>query len=197
MRLRADQKIKIDDGDSVEFIHFVNSIMEFMFFENDVDDVVFVKIKNWFDHKWLNYSGKSIVVIPFIGRLDSGREEALENAWQDETTLPPFNPKRVIYSKYFRTKRSQNDLVKSSVHVYQRSTENRSRLVRNYTNNGLLVWFSSDTIRNQRGSLMVYLSKEGKVDGWYAGFDNANGWRLTRTKGIDADIVREMIGKYQ
>lgn len=194
MRLRPTQKIKIEEGDAVDFIHFVNAVMESMYFENQVDDVVFVKVKNWFDHKWLNYSGKSIRPKQYVGGLDTGREETLDNAWLEETTIPPFNPKRVIYSKFFRSARSRNEKVTRAIHVHQRSTENRRRFVQDYTENGLIVWFSSDTITNQRGSLMVYLSKNGTVTGWYAGFVNSGGWDVSKVKGINSDKIREMIG---
>lgn len=194
MRLKSNQKIKIEEGDSVEFIRFVNAIMESIYFDSDVDDVVFVKIKNWFDHKWLDYSGKTIVPKPYVGGLDTGREEALDNSWLEETTIPPFNPKRVIYSKFFRSARSCNEKVTRAIHIHQRSTENRQRYVHEYTENGLLVWFSSDTIKNGRGSLMVYLSKNGVVQNWYAGFVNSGGWEVSKVKGINADKIRKMIG---
>lgn len=194
MRLKPTQRIKIEEGDSVEFIHFVNAILESVYFENDVDDVVFVKIKNWFDHKWLSYSGKSIMSKPYFGGLDTGREETLDGAWLEDLTIPPFNPSRVIYSKFFRSARSRNEKVRHAIHIHQRSTENRQRFVRNYTENGLLVWFSSNTITNGRGSLMVYLSKNGSVRNWYAGFVNDGGWGVSKVKGINADKIREMIG---
>lgn len=194
MPLKPNQKIKIEEGDSVEFIHFVNAIMESIYFDSDVDDVVFVKIKNWFDHKWLNYSGKSILPKPYVGGLDTGREEVLDSFWLDDRTIPPFNPKRVVYSKFFRSTRSCNEKVRHAVHIHQRSTENRQRFVSSYTGSGLLVWFSSNTIVNGRGSLMVYLSKNGSVRSWYAGFVNNGGWEVSRVKGINADEIREMIG---
>ena len=61
---KRSSKIKIDDGDAVEFVHQVNSILEALVDNYDIGEVVFVKIKNCFDVKWLNYSGKSIVHFP-------------------------------------------------------------------------------------------------------------------------------------
>jgi hypothetical protein len=194
MRLKPTQRIPIEEGDAADFIHFVNAVMESMYFANLVDEVVFVKVKNWFDHKWLNYSGKSIVPKRYIGGLDTGREETLDSAWLEETTIPPFNPNRVIYSKFFRSAKSRNEKVRHAIHIHQRSTENRQRFVQDYTENGLLVWFSSNTLANHRGSLMVYLSKDGIVRRWYAGFVNSGGWELSKVKGINADTIREMIG---
>ena len=94
-----EQKIKIEEGDAPEFIHMVNTIMETMVFQYSIKEIVFVKIKNWFDHKWLNYSGKTVVPFDFGGLIE--RDVALENVWRDKISIPPFNPKRVIYNKYF------------------------------------------------------------------------------------------------
>jgi hypothetical protein len=54
-------------------------------------------------------------------------------------------------------------------------------------NSALFVWFSSGTLENQQGSLMIYHVEGDSVDAWYAALrkDSANGvWKLERTKGI-------------
>ena len=89
------QKIKTQEDDAPDFIEIVSKIMVAMIFDYDIAEVVYVKIKNWFDHKWLNYSGKSVV--RFDGGLRIG--SALENVCSEKITIPPFNPNRVIYSK--------------------------------------------------------------------------------------------------
>lgn len=189
MKLRPGQKIKIEENDSVEFIHQVNSILESLIFKYDVGEVVFVKIKNWFDHKWLNFSGKSIVHFPTLDP-DWGREESLDIVSLGEVTIPPFNPKRVIYSKFFRLKNTGNEKVGKAIQIYQRSTENRQRLVVDYTQDGLLLWFSSNTKTNQKGSLMVYRSQNNSVDSWYVLFENINGWHATKARGINLDVIQ-------
>lgn len=192
MKLRPGQKIQIEEGDSVEFIHQVNSIMESLIFKYDVGEVVFVKIKNWFDHKWLNFSGKSIVHFPMGSMLDSGREEALNTSWPKKITIPPFNPKRVVYSRFLRSAYSLNERVTKSIQIGQRSTDNRRRLVADYTQDGLLLWFSSNTKTNQKGSLMVYRSQNESVESWYVSFENINGWRITKAKGIRLDEIQNL-----
>src|SRR5580765_3820845 len=106
---RRSSKIKTQEGDAVEFIQQVNSIVESLVDDLDIGEVVFVKIKNWFDQKWLNYSGKSIVHFPMAGLLDPRRpEEALSIARTKEITIPPFNPNRVLLSKFVRVKDTGN-----------------------------------------------------------------------------------------
>lgn len=183
-------KIKTQEGDAVEFIQQINSILESLADDLYIGEVVFVKIKNWFSQKWLNYSGKSIVHSPWIGRLDSGREEALESVWLRDITIPPFHPNRVISSRYVRVKETGNKKIERRANGYRRSTETGSHLVKDYTKDGLLLWYSSNTIVNQKGSLMIYISQNDQVKTWYAHFENIGRWRITKTKGISLDELQ-------
>jgi len=180
-------KIKTGEDDAVEFIQQVNSILESLVDDLDIGEVVFVKIKNWFGPKWLNYSGKSIVHFPGIIHLDSGREESLESVWLKAITIPPFNPNRILSSRYVRVEDTGNKRIESTAHGYRRSTETRRHLVQDYTKDGILLWYSSNTLVNQKGSLKIYISQNDQVKTWYAQFENIGRWRITKTKGINMD----------
>jgi hypothetical protein len=186
-------QIRIEEGDAVEFIHQVNSIMEALVDRRDIGEVVFVKIKNWFDQKWLAFSGKSLVHFPIAGLLDSsGREEALECVSSKEVTIPPFNPNRVLSSKFLRVRDTGNKRIEKALHGYRRSTETARNLVKDYTSDGLLLWYSSNTLANQKGSIMVYTSQNNKVSSWYARFENIDGWKVTRAKGIKLTEIEDL-----
>lgn len=185
--------IKIEEGDAVEFIHQVGDLLVSLVDKHDVGDVVFIKIKNWFDHKWLNYSGKKIV--HFETTLpDWGREEALEIIRPKKVALPPFHPNRVLSSKFLRRRNTGSQKIGSAIHRYQRSTEVSKALVSEYTGDGLILWYSSNTLSNQKGSVMVYISKDEEVVGWYAQFENIGGWRITKSKGVNMDEIQIMAG---
>lgn len=184
--LAEGQKIKTQEDDAPDFIGIINEIMEKVISEYDIGEVVFVKIKNWFDHKWLNYSGKSVVA--FNGGL--WRDSALESVWSEKITIPPFNPNRIIYSKFFRIKDTGNRKIEKRVNKYQFSSENIHNRVVNYTSDGLLIWFSSDTKFNQKGSLMIYRSQNNEVYTWYAMIENIKAWRITKSKGIELDKLK-------
>jgi hypothetical protein len=188
---KRSRKIKTEEGDAVEFIHQINSIMEALVDNYDIGEVVFVRIKNWFNHKWLNFSGKAIV--HFQTTLpDWGREESLDPVWMKEITIPPFNPNRVLASKFIRVRDTGNERVAQAIHGYRRSTETGRNPVKEYTSDGLLLWYSSNTIANQKGSLMVYISQNDQVTSWYALFENIGGWKITRSKGIDRDQLQSL-----
>jgi hypothetical protein len=168
--LSENQKIKVEESDAPEFIEIVNKIMGIMVFQYDIGEVVFVKIRNWFDHKWLNYSGNAVISFNSGGLFPI--DQALESKWMKEITIPPFNPHRVIYSRFFKRKHTDNHRIERAIQKYQHSNDNIHNTVADYTSDGLIVWFSSNTEINQKGSLMIYRSQNNKVHTWYASLEN-------------------------
>jgi virulence-associated protein VapD len=57
--IKPEQQIKNEEGDAEEFIEIVNKIMGILIFQYSIKEVVFVKIENWFDHKWLKGTSKN------------------------------------------------------------------------------------------------------------------------------------------
>lgn len=54
-------EIKFDGTDALGFKEIVNSIITNLIDSLNPDEISIIRIKNWFDHKWLNYSGKKII----------------------------------------------------------------------------------------------------------------------------------------
>lgn len=44
------------------------------------------RVDNWFDSKWLNFSGKTLGAVPM---------------WKKEVTIPPFHPNRIVGEALF------------------------------------------------------------------------------------------------
>jgi len=190
--ITTGQKIKAENDDAPEFIEIINEIMGTLVFQYSIKEVVFVKIKNWFDHKWLNYSGKTVVPFYSFG-LKNFPDVSLENVWRDKISIPPFNPNRVIYSKFFYKQPTGNKKIQKKIHKYRISNDNIHNRVEEYSSDGLLLWFSSNTILNQRGSLMVYRVQDDQVNSWYATIENKDGWDITKTKGIGINELKAYI----
>lgn len=179
-----------EEGDAQEFVGIVNTIMSQLMGQYKLDDKVYVKVKNWFDHKWLNFSGNRVV--PFDGGgADGIQSESLESAWRKEkVSIPPFNPNRIISYKYL-VKKGYSDLKSlKPVHAYRDSNENIHNRIEDYTSNGIVIWFSSNSETNQRGSLMAYIVRDETVTTWYASVENIKGWRITKSKGISLDELK-------
>ena len=86
-------------NDDVDFVRLLQSVVEGILGEAKSGELYVVTIDNWFDRKWLKFSG--IGVVPFKVPAYMNREDALGEFWQDNVTLPPFSPKRVICQNYF------------------------------------------------------------------------------------------------
>lgn len=54
-------KIEVEKNDAPGFIELVDKITSVLIFQWNINEIMNIKIKNWFDHKWLNYSGKKII----------------------------------------------------------------------------------------------------------------------------------------
>jgi hypothetical protein len=182
-----DYGVIIRDGDAQDFIKSINKIILGLIEKFQITEISLVRIKNWFDHKWLNYSGKSVVQFHGgAGLVDS----SLNNEWREKITVPPFNPNRVLSEIYFRMKPTENKMFEKSLHTTKDSNDNIHNRISMYTKNGLFIWYSSDTEPNQKGSLMIYRVQDDIVSTFYASFENNNGWKIKQTKDIPVSELR-------
>lgn len=183
-------------NDDLAFIRLLKGVVEKILGETESYELYVVAIDNWFDHKWLRFSG--IGVVPFEFPAFMNREDALGEFRQDHVTLPPFSPKRVICQSYFHRQGAAYVEADSPVLLHkrerQRSEENLNRRVGDISVSGTFVWYSSNTLVNARASIMVYTVKNAQVEPWFAAFRNASGWKLHLTKGINRERVQGFLG---
>ena len=88
-------EIPSHEGDDPQFVDLVRWIISAELELKPVQEIIVIRIDNWFDHKWLDFSG--------IGRVAFGTyydfptpDRALDEFRQRKKTFPPFSPKRVI-----------------------------------------------------------------------------------------------------
>ena len=184
-----------EDDDSNAFISLINYTIDNIIHEYDVKEIVYVKIENWFDHKWLNYSGNSVIKFDFGGLEALQRDAALQPEWREKISIPPFNPNRVVYSKYYLTKATGNIKIKKSINKYRSSNDNIHNRIENYISDGIAIWFSSNSKELQKGSLMIYRIQDNKVTTWYATIENNNGCKFSKAKGIDLGKLKNYVEK--
>lgn len=160
-------------------------------------EVFLVRIDNWFDVKWLNFSGEGRVAFGWYTGLSYNPDTSLDEFRQLKKTFPPFSPNRVVAEYYFT--REENGTYSphegSFVHSQERgqSSRNLHRRVAAFSDSALFVWFSSKTKVNGRGSLMVYRANGTRVTSWYSSFSKENEWRLLRTERIGREQLRTWI----
>jgi hypothetical protein len=183
--------IRSDPTDDPEFIALIERIAARVFNQGNYEEVFIIEIKNWFDHKWLKFSG--IGRVPFDSVRESHPQVALDEFWQEKITFPPFTPNRIL-----RQQRHHWGELKPRYHVHdtqqrQHSSWNLQKRVTQYASSAVFVWFSSGTKSNDRGSLMVYEVHAESVSAWYVSFRKASGWILDRTKGIARGTVESLM----
>jgi len=190
--VNQDQEIKIESGDANDFIIDLNKIIGKLIDKKEINEVCLIRIKNWFDHKWLNYSGKSVVEFRGGGGLI---DSSLNNEWREKITVPPFNPNRVLSELFFRIEPTHNKLFEKNLYKKKESNENIHNRISAYTKNGMFVWYSSNTEINQKGSLMIYIVQDDNIKTFYVSFVNSNGWKINQTKDISATELENILSE--
>ena len=191
-----------DDNDFVALVRvLVGSLLSGL----NPEQVWIIEVNNWFDHKWLNYSGYGIIAnwmfagVPSSDFLSNRLDSVKAEFFRDKTTFPPFSPDRVLGQWSYV--KSGNEYVEAPLpdlpHGTQKakSAANLNRRIEDFSRNACFIWYSGNTLKNGRGSLMVYSAKDAHVDSWFAAFDRNPVWTLAQTKGISrGEVLRMMSG---
>jgi hypothetical protein len=77
---------------------------------------------------------------------------------------------------------------------HQSSNKNLQRRVQTLSDSAVFVWYSSDTVKNLRGSLMVYIVLGDQMKTWFASFQKDKEWKLSLAKQIDRDEILKSMG---
>jgi hypothetical protein len=191
-------EILVKQNDDPEFVESVKHVIAGCINDGFPNKILVIKIDNWFDHKWLGFSGRGRVGFGFYGDYLVDMDTALDEFRQDQITLPPFSPRRVIEEYYFQRDDSGAYSARNPrPYLHERklapSAQNLHKRIVDRIDSAILVWFSSNTKQNLRGSIMIYEVKGTDVHPWYAELAKKNVWRVLQTKGITPDQVQSLI----
>jgi len=183
-------------NDDPQFVELVSGVISGLVNDSFPKEIFVMEIDNWFDHKWLKFSGIGRV------RFDDPHidiDTALDEFWQDKITFPPFTPKRVV-KEYFFLRNESGDYSLSTIappyiHSRRRASSHRNlhKRVTDFSGSAIFVWFSSNTKSNRRGSLMAYEVSSSRVHTWYTAFSKEDEWKVMQTKGITREQVQSLI----
>ena len=183
--------------DDNSFIEVLNRMLRQLCAERRTERLWVIQIDNWFDQKWLEFSGKGAVDFQFpefMHRLDG----ALDEFHQDRLTFPPFTPNRVLAQWSFQS--DGHELVEVPLvklpHPSERrsSNSNLQRRVGDFGAQALYVWFSGKSLPNGRASVMVYHVRSPRPNCWFAAFVRTAEWSLRMTKGAAQQYVSGLLG---
>ena len=147
------------ESDDPAFVSKVENVANHAMAAYQPDDLYLTQVKGWFDHKWLKFSGK------LLGALA---------VWKNDITVPPFNPNRILEERRFIRASEGWCEAAASLHVYQDSSENLKRKVRQLSASGFLIWFTGNTSRTERAASCPIASA---VRRWTPG-----SWRWKRSR---------------
>jgi hypothetical protein len=173
-----------EPDDDPAFLNCVDRVIAALIKRHAPEELYLVRIANWFDYKWLRFSG--IGRVPFNGL---SIHTALDEFKQEQLTFPPFTPNRVVTQHYFGRGRGGQFYEQPPIRLVHRTTRGHSarnlhRRVADFSRSAVFVWFSSNSAANRQGSVMAYSAVEANVTAWYAAFLLDRTWRLGRVKGI-------------
>lgn len=189
-------EIAVTKTDDPYFVMMLSSLVNGLVGRNEPAELWIVQIDNWFDHKWLRFSGIGTVDFrfpAFMNRFDA----ALQEFYQDKVTFPPFAPSRVVSQWSFLRAghRYIEDPLPKAPHSSEKrpSDSNLQRRVGSFGQSACFVWYSGNTAANGRASVMVYELSRGRVTCWFASFHRQNEWKLQATKGASRSDVESLL----
>ena len=160
------------------FVTIVERVLNGTLRLHPFEEVYVMLIDNWFDHKWLEFQSS---------RIDSD-----ELGWRNKLKLPPFEPSRIMNQLCFRKHTSAlSGYETSSSNPLHISSANRS--LAEICSSSAFVWYSFVGNSSDRGSVMVYLNREGKGAAWYGSFVRSPNWHINKVKGISKRELMEML----
>jgi hypothetical protein len=127
-----------------------------------------------------------------VARIHSNKNDNDLSGWRYKLVLPPFEPSRVLSQSYFHACTSAPLFYEASASNPLHILSSR-RSVGEISSSGLFVWYSYVGEHSDRGSLMVYVSEDGRGSAWYASFTKNPDWQVGKMKGISKREFTELM----
>ena len=86
-----------EPDDDPAFLNCVDRIIAGLIDRHSPEELYLIRIANWFDHKWLRFSGIGRVAYHGMTSIPT----ALGEFSQEQLTFPPFTPNRIVTQHYF------------------------------------------------------------------------------------------------
>lgn len=135
------------------------------------EEIFLVRMDNWFDQGFLNYG--------------------VSGEHPEDFRIPPFRKSHIVSELYFlKNETGKYETAKPRFVLHPAMPEKTGpRLLRDYAESTLLVWFASKSKIARRGSLMIYHVDEGRITAWFALFSKNGVWRVANAHGAAPESV--------
>lgn len=176
------------ESDDPEFVEVLNGVIPGLIELHAPERFFVIRIKNWFDTRWLNFAGQGVVHFP-ASFFFNENETALDEFHQKQPVFPPFTPKRVLNEFHFQKIEDRFQSLRQGTRIYplirKSSSDYLHRRVVDFAPSGVFVWYASNTAVTGRGSIMVYVSENRTVTTWFASlYLKGDRWEVYRTKDL-------------
>ena len=174
-------EIPFNTKDNPEYVKNVERIFKDRIGKWTPKDLYITRIDNWFDEKWVKFSGTIMHEISIHKLVD--------------ITVPPFHPNRVEKFDFYR--KVNGGYVKQEngkhLHIIQESTNNLKRKISDLSDNGLFLWYSGNTIANNKGSLMGYFVTDTDCFTFYLTLAGDKNWNAEKTIGLTTKEIQTIL----
>lgn len=173
--------ITINHTDNADFISRVESIIKDRIFNWKPQNIFVSRVDNWFDEKWLKFSGTLMYEIVITKLI--------------ELTIPPFHPNKIeSCDKYIRQKdKYLKSVLEKPLHIFQASNDNLKRKIADFSDNGIFIWYSSRSKINNNGSLMIYYVCDDECFAFYASLTFERNWNVNKSAGMTKKDIDQII----
>ncbi|XWN38470.1 MAG: hypothetical protein ROO71_05900 [Balneola sp.] len=172
--------IKRQPDDNDQFISRVEVLIEKFILDKKPNSFYLIKIDNWFDKKWLKFTGK------LLGAFGVST---------NDLRIPPFVPNRVAYEKFY-SKNLETELYEISktnrkIHIVQNSESNFNRKIRTLIPETAFVWYSGNSKNNKRGTVMIYLPIDDEYISLHLELE-APEWDVKNSTGVSKKMLNSV-----
>lgn len=165
--------VETQPGDDAEFLAFVEAVVDRVA-RMRVPGIYLTRIDGWFGERWIGFSGKTLGLAGVNFRHDFD--------------IPPFVPNRVVSSTFLRSTPDGYEpaTLPLTLHIRQRSESNFRRKVRALVPSDALMWFSSRSHSDGRGSILAYVPSGEGHEAWFVELARDREWRVVKSIGISS-----------
>lgn len=171
--------IQTQTEDDAGFLRIVEAVLE-RIAALRAPGIYLTRIDGWFGERWVGFSGKVA--------------GAAGVHFREDFHIPPFVPNRVVSSTFLRLTADGYEAAPPPVelHISQRSESNLRRKVAALVPSDALVWFSSGSARDGRGSVLAYVPTAEGHEAWFLELVRDEAWRVVKSIGLassDLDLA--------
>ncbi len=174
--------LDLNKHDDPQFIGLVSNILHSCIDRYHPADVYVVEIDHCFDRKWQRFSGKALGLI---------------GTWNRRLVIPPFDPRRVVSQRYYRSNMPPSDsyhlATARPLHIEQSGGDSALRRLAQVSESGIFLWYSGETMNTNQASVLVYQIDASGTSDWLASFTRKGQWKLNRVRDISRRVLEDMI----